>query len=96
MLARLDPALRRQLNVSLVEATSQVGGGALPTVELPTVALALGADGAQARALAAALRAGDPPVVARLADDRLLLDCRTVLPSEVAPLAAALARAVAR
>jgi L-seryl-tRNA(Ser) seleniumtransferase len=62
-------------------------------VELPTVALALGADGAQTRELDVALRAGVPPVVARVVDDRLLLDCRTVLPSEVAPLAAALARA---
>ena len=96
LLARLDPALRRHLSASLVEATSQVGGGALPTVELPTVALALGADGAQTRELDAALRAGAPPVVARVVDDRLLLDCRTVLPSEVAPLAAALARAAGR
>jgi L-seryl-tRNA(Ser) seleniumtransferase len=96
LLARLDPALRRHLRASLVEATSQVGGGALPTVELPTVALALGADGAQTRELDVALRAGAPPVVARVVDDRLLLDCRTVLPSEVAPLAAALARAAGR
>jgi L-seryl-tRNA(Ser) seleniumtransferase len=65
-------------------------------VELPTVALALGADGAQTRELDVALRAGAPPVVARVVDDRLLLDCRTVLPTEVAPLAAALARAAGR
>jgi L-seryl-tRNA(Ser) seleniumtransferase len=94
LLARLDPALRRRLHARLVDATSQVGGGALPTVELPTVAVALGAEGGQARALDLALRTGDPPVIARVADDRLLLDCRTVLPSQVAPLADALARAV--
>jgi L-seryl-tRNA(Ser) seleniumtransferase len=93
LLARLDPARRRWLHAHLVDATSQVGGGALPTVELPTAALALGADGGQARELDVALRGGDPPVIARLVNDRLLLDCRTVLPSEVAPLAAALARA---
>ncbi len=96
LLARLDPAVRRWLDARLVEATSQVGGGALPTVELPTAAVALGTGGAQARELDVALRAGDPPVVARVSDDRLLLDCRTVLASEVAPLAAALARAGAR
>ena len=93
LLGRLDPAVRRRLAARLVDATSRVGGGALPTVELPTVAVALGAAGAQARALDVALRTGDPPVVARVVDDRLLLDCRTVLPSEVGPLAAALARA---
>jgi L-seryl-tRNA(Ser) seleniumtransferase len=96
LLARLDPALRRQLQAALVPATSQVGGGALPTVELPTVAVAIGADGAQARALDAVLRTGDPPVIGRIADDRLLLDCRTVLPGEIPPLALALARAAAR
>jgi L-seryl-tRNA(Ser) seleniumtransferase len=73
-----------------------VGGGALPTVELPTVAVAIGADGAQAREMDTVLRAGDPPVIGRVADDRLLLDCRTVLPAEVPALALALARAAAR
>ena len=73
-----------------------MGGGALPTVELPTVAVALGADGAQTRELDTALRSGDPPVIGRVVDDRLLLDCRTVLPREISPLALALARAAAR
>jgi L-seryl-tRNA(Ser) seleniumtransferase len=92
VLARLDATLRRRLAARVVETTSQVGGGALPTVELPTAAVSIGADGAQARALDVALRSGDPPVVARLADDRLLLDCRTVLPGEVSLLAIAIAR----
>ena len=93
LLARLDPALRRQLQARLVPATSQVGGGALPTVELPTVAVAIGADGAHTRELDTALRSGHPPVIGRVVDDRLLLDCRTVLPSEIPPLALALAHA---
>jgi L-seryl-tRNA(Ser) seleniumtransferase len=92
LLARLDPARRGQLHARLAEATSQVGGGALPTVELPTAAVALGRDGAHTRELDTALRAGDPPVIGRVVDDRLLLDCRTVLPSEIAPLALALSR----
>jgi L-seryl-tRNA(Ser) seleniumtransferase len=92
LLARLDPAQRGQLHARLAEATSQVGGGALPTVELPTAAVALGRDGAHTRELDTALRAGDPPVIGRVVDDRLLLDCRTVLPSEIAPLALALSR----
>ena len=41
---------------------------------------------AAARALDAALRAGDPPVIGRLVDDRLFLDCRTVLPEQVPAL----------
>ena len=66
-------------------------GGALPTVELPTAAIALGTSDRPAEGLDAALRGGRPPVLGRLLDDRLLLDCRTVLPSDVPALAARLA-----
>jgi L-seryl-tRNA(Ser) seleniumtransferase len=93
LLAALDPERRERWQAGLVETASQVGGGALPTVELPTVAVGLGADGPEARRLDAALRTGDPPVIGRILDDRLLLDCRTILPSEVPALALALARA---
>jgi L-seryl-tRNA(Ser) seleniumtransferase len=86
-----DTATR--LAARVTQGTSQVGGGALPTVELPTAALALGATDAAARALDAALRVGDPPVLGRLVDDRLFLDCRTVLPAQVPALVKAVVAA---
>jgi L-seryl-tRNA(Ser) seleniumtransferase len=95
LLARLHPDVRRRLRAELVGATSQVGGGAMPTVELPTAAVALGIDGAHTRALDGALRSGDPAVIGRVVDDRLLLDVRTVLPPDIAPLARVLAQAAA-
>ena len=95
LLGRLDPPTRDRLAPRLVEDHAQVGGGALPTVELPTVGLAVGATPAAARDLDAALRTGDPPVVGRMLDDRLFLDCRTVLPDQVGLLATALTRAAA-
>ncbi|MGH7416970.1 MAG: L-seryl-tRNA(Sec) selenium transferase, partial [Candidatus Rokuibacteriota bacterium] len=58
-----------------------------PTVELPTAAVALGTPGRPAERLDEALRSGRPPVLGRLLDDHLLLDCRTVLPGDVAALA---------
>jgi L-seryl-tRNA(Ser) seleniumtransferase len=58
-----------------------VGGGTCPDVPLPSWAVVLGNVGAQA--LARALRAGDPPVVGRIEDDRLLLDVRTVQEDEI-------------
>ncbi|HSE03402.1 MAG TPA: L-seryl-tRNA(Sec) selenium transferase [Methylomirabilota bacterium] len=91
LLGRLSAETQRALGAQLVEATSQVGGGALPTVELPTVAVALGTPERPAEHLDQALRAGRPPVLGRLLDDRLLLDCRTILASDIAPLAARLA-----
>jgi L-seryl-tRNA(Ser) seleniumtransferase len=65
---------------NVVAAESTVGGGSLPGQTLPTRALAL--EVSSPDALAAHLRAADPPVVARIEDDRLLLDPRTVLPEQ--------------
>jgi L-seryl-tRNA(Ser) seleniumtransferase len=67
-----------------VEKTvARVGGGALPLSELPSFACAL------EEQLAAALRAGDPPVVGVVRDGRTLLDCRTLADDEVEEVAAA-------
>ena len=94
VLARLDSAARQRLAPEVVEDHAEVGGGALPTVQLPTAGVAVGATPAAARALDTALRAGDPAVIGRFVDDRLYLDCRTVLPTQVAALAAALTQAL--
>jgi L-seryl-tRNA(Ser) seleniumtransferase len=88
-LARLAPDLRP----TLVDGESAVGGGAAPTVAVPTVTVALDPGAAGADALARALRTGSPPVVVRVAEDRILLDLRTVLPDEEPLLLAALGAA---
>ena len=93
VLRALGAETGNRLGAKVSEGRSQVGGGALPTVELPTAGLSVGATDAAARALDAALRVGDPPVVGRLVDDRLFLDCRTVLPGQVAALAKAVVAA---
>ena len=93
VLRGLGAETAQRLAARVEEGRAQVGGGALPTVELPTAVLALGATDAAARALDAALRVGEPPVVGRLVEDRLLLDCRTVLPSQVPALVKALVAA---
>jgi L-seryl-tRNA(Ser) seleniumtransferase len=59
-------------------ATSTIGGGSLPGEVLPTQALGIVCPDADALALA--LRCGSTPVVARIADGRVLLDPRTVMP----------------
>ena len=67
-----------------VEPTvGRVGGGALPLAELPSFACAV------EESLAAALRAGEPPVVGIVRDDKLLLDCRTLSDDEIDEVAAA-------
>jgi len=66
----------------VVASTARVGGGALPLLELPGPAVAIDPGPAGATAFAAALRAGDPAVVGRLHDGRLLLDPRTLTDEE--------------
>jgi L-seryl-tRNA(Ser) seleniumtransferase len=78
------------------EGRSAVGGGALPGVELETWMVELAAPPLGADALASALLAGDPPVVARIGGDRVLLDVRTLADDEIDETATAVARAVQR
>lgn len=64
----------------VTEGRSTVGGGSLPGETLPTWLVALEVDSPDA--LAARLRAGEPPVIARIENDRLCLDPRTVFAEE--------------
>jgi L-seryl-tRNA(Ser) seleniumtransferase len=71
-------ALAERLGGAVVPTRARVGGGAVPLLELESFACALaGGDN-----LAAALRGGDPPVVARVQEGRVLLDCRTLTDDE--------------
>ncbi len=88
----LAASLRAEVDVAVVAGASAVGGGALPTVELPTALVTIRHGRRSPDELAAALRAGEPPVVARVADGRLVLDLRTVLPGEQDELRDALLR----
>jgi len=66
---------------AVVETTAYAGGGSLPQASLPSVAVALRPAGG-ASAAAEKLRKNDCPVLARIEDGRLLLDLRTIQPSE--------------
>jgi len=74
----------------ILHTVAKVGGGALPLLELEGPAVALPAD-VNPVAVARALREGDPAVIARISDGRVLLDPRTIADDEVA-LAARAAR----
>ena len=74
------------------ESRSAIGGGSLPGETLPTWVLALNADGISGGAdgVMQRLRANRPPVVARVEDERVLFDPRTVGPDEDSDLLSAL------
>ena len=69
----------------VVKGSSTIGGGSAPGTTLPThlVAIAL-----PATRLESALRAQRPPVIARIENERILLDLRTVPPEQDDELAA--------
>jgi L-seryl-tRNA(Ser) seleniumtransferase len=72
----------QDLALSLVEGFSKVGGGAAPEQQIPTWLIAVEIEGNSAQQVLNRLRAHEPPVIARIADDRVLLDLRTVLPDQ--------------
>src|SRR2546430_7616392 len=76
VLRRLAPATRARLKARVVDDRAQLGRGALPTAELPTAAVALGAGAAEALRLAHRLRAGDPPAVGSVVAARARLPFR--------------------
>jgi L-seryl-tRNA(Ser) seleniumtransferase len=80
------------VQVSVQEGESTVGGGSLPGEVLPTWLVAV--DVPSVEALARRLRLGEPAVVARVAEGRVLLDPRTVLPEEEGALLEALKEAL--
>ncbi len=75
---------------TMLDSTASVGAGAFPTATLPSVAIALDGD---AERWAAALRAGEPPVVGRVHDGRMLIDLRAVPDDDVPALLSALVAA---
>jgi L-seryl-tRNA(Ser) seleniumtransferase len=78
------------LHATLEPGESVIGGGSTPDQSIPTWLIVIRAR--DVIALERRLRTGDPPVIARIEDDRLLIDLRTVHPEEDPQLAAALAR----
>jgi L-seryl-tRNA(Ser) seleniumtransferase len=80
------------LKAELVDGESVIGGGSTPAQSMPTCLIAISSD--DVAGLERRLRLGDPPVIARIEDERLLLDLRTVLDDD--ELAAAVQAAEAR
>jgi len=72
---------------TVVDSIAVAGGGSVPGHDVPSAGVAVAGDHA------AALRANDPPVIARVNDGMTICDLRTVDPSDDELLADALSRA---
>ena len=69
-------------NAEVLKGMSAVGGGSAPGVELPTWLVSIEKDGVSATGLEERLRAAPVPIVARIEEDRVVLDLRTVDPDD--------------
>jgi L-seryl-tRNA(Ser) seleniumtransferase len=69
-------------NAGVIEAAAKVGGGALPLLELSGPVCAVESAGDGVDELSRRLRSGDPPVIGRAREGRLLLDPRTLTDEE--------------
>jgi L-seryl-tRNA(Ser) seleniumtransferase len=81
-----------QLSIEVQKSESAVGGGAGPTADLPTVLIAVTHAFQSAQQVETALRSSSPPIIARVSDERVLLDLRTVSPQQEAILLIALCK----
>lgn len=87
-LGRLEGALE----VRVEKGLSQIGGGALPEVEVPTWLVSVTSPLLDANSIEKTLREGEPSIIARIAKGAVYLDLRTVLPDQEPAIEGALRR----
>lgn len=87
LINRLSTSLNSSgLTAKIVEGASAVGGGSGPNTRPATVLIALQHEKLSAGEIESRLRSSAPPIIARIAEGKVLLDLRTVAPEEEAEL----------
>lgn len=87
LIGAVDPT---NFTFGLAAGDSKVGGGALPLLSMPTSLLALSPGKLSAHSIESRLRAYDPPIIARVEKERVLLDVRTIQDKELVTVAQAI------
>ena len=82
VLPKLETTLGKDFQLSIQSSTSQIGSGALPTEELPTVVITIEHPKRSANAIAKRFRQANPPIIGRIKDDQFLLDLRTIFDAD--------------
>jgi len=75
--------VQRRGEAELVMGESEVGGGSFPGAKLPTWLVAITPGHLTPDTYLARLRSAEPPVIARIVADRVVLDPRTILPDQI-------------
>jgi L-seryl-tRNA(Ser) seleniumtransferase len=77
-------------DVELIAGESALGGGAGPTSTIPTTLIAITHPEHSAQEIEHTLRNYSPPIIARISEEKVLLDLRTVFEDELPSIRAAL------
>ena len=86
ILPRLRSVMGDGYRLTIEHSTAQIGSGALPAEELPTVVIAIEHEKLAALSIARKFRSANPPIIGRVREDRFLLDLRTIFDAgEVVP-----------
>lgn len=94
-LAKRLNKLNEKLNVEVISGASQAGSGSMAGENLPTFLVALQAEGFSADELAKRLRTAEVPIVARIQEQAVVLDVRTIGQNEHALVAQMLGEVLA-
>ena len=78
----ISEACSGSFHIQVLDETARAGGGALPMTEIPTSVVALAPKGGSVVELEQHLRLGEPCIVARIRDEKLMLDPRTLSAEE--------------
>lgn len=82
---KLETALKSVLSEAIIKVEkdfSQAGGGSLPTTNIPTYVVTIDLGNVSEDLFATELRKGDPAVLVRVSQGKILIDVRTILPGE--------------
>ncbi|RJS50054.1 L-seryl-tRNA(Sec) selenium transferase [Bacillus sp. PK3_68] len=84
--------IKNKWDFVIKEDTSQIGGGTMPGVEIPTFVVAVSHDAINSQHIHDHLRLGSPSIVTRLKNDQVLMDFRTINNDEIPIIIDALQR----
>jgi L-seryl-tRNA(Ser) seleniumtransferase len=92
----LDACATLEVSIEVIEESSCVGGGALPTTDLPGSAVAIRLAGLSPEAVALHLRMQQPAIVGRIQEDALIFNLRTVFAPQTETLIRGVVNAIHR
>jgi L-seryl-tRNA(Ser) seleniumtransferase len=82
--AKLHREIKEDIaDIEVMADSSQSGGGALPEIEFKTYVIAIRPKKLSVNKLEERLRHGNPPIIARIKEDALIIDARTIADWEI-------------